>query len=231
MHTGNTHLYPSYSCSVSVYPCAYREHRDHRIIPGTVHGLSLCIQGTLALTFPFIGWVRFIPVHTGNTVSEVINLVLESGLSLCIQGTQGIITKAELRKRFIPVHTGNTVMPPVFKFFNSVYPCAYREHEVNNRGRKNANGLSLCIQGTPRTTFPFVSPSRFIPVHTGNTSATKWNITDESVYPCAYREHCCPIIKINCSNGLSLCIQGTPVRIWWQFWFPRFIPVHTGNTR
>ena len=131
VHTGNTHLYPSYSCSVSVYPCAYREHRDHRIIPGTVHGLSLCIQGTLALTFPFIGWVRFIPVHTGNTVSEVINLVLESGLSLCIQGTH--ITNKSLLKllRFIPVHTGNTTLRLPASNTPSVYPCAYREHKVS----------------------------------------------------------------------------------------------------
>ena len=148
MHTGNTHLYPSYSCSVSVYPCAYREHRDHRIIPGTVHGLSLCIQGTLALTFPFIGWVRFIPVHTGNTVSEVINLVLESGLSLCIQGTLLCRQCLSFLIRFIPVHTGNTSATKWNITDESVYPCAYREHRAEKKAYTLSPGLSLCIQGT-----------------------------------------------------------------------------------
>ena len=108
VHTGNTHLYPSYSCSVSVYPCAYREHRDHRIIPGTVHGLSLCIQGTLISEDFLFLYLRFIPVHTGNTCAHIpIHWV--GTVYPCAYREHGIRgNKFGARVRFIPVHTGNT---------------------------------------------------------------------------------------------------------------------------
>ena len=50
----------------------------------------------------------------------------------------------------------------------TVYPCAYREHDlllflfIFNRG------LSLCIQGTWEPDGYHGVTSRFIPVHTGN---------------------------------------------------------------
>ena len=50
MCTGNTGREPRYTCDV--------------------YGLSLCIQGTLKLTFARIIRERFIPVYTGNTIYE-----------------------------------------------------------------------------------------------------------------------------------------------------------------
>ena len=55
--------------SVTVYPCAYREHRVDRvdsIIAMTATGLSLCIQGTCLNYWDILFVIRFIPVHTGN---------------------------------------------------------------------------------------------------------------------------------------------------------------------
>ena len=131
MHTGNTNIRRFFVFIFTVYPCAYREHlRSHSHSLGG-YGLSLCIQGTLLIFVSRNFIIRFIPVHTGNTVSEVINLVLESGLSLCIQGTH--ITNKSLLKllRFIPVHTGNTTLRLPASNTPSVYPCAYREHKVS----------------------------------------------------------------------------------------------------
>ena len=107
------------------------------------------------------------------------------------------------------MYTGNIITADISDYIESVYPCAYREHIGIIRKNYIAIGLSLCIQGTYAIVKWILSKKRFIPVHTGNISATKWNITDESVYPCAYREHA---RSFHCSRYTA-----------------RFIPVHTGN--
>ena len=70
------------------------------------------------------------------------------GLSLCIQGTLKNKSNEEYEERFIPVHTGNIKTTLILYGWETVYPCAYREHEpILVTGRGTA-GLSLCIQGT-----------------------------------------------------------------------------------
>ena len=49
-----------------VYPCAYREHIVKKLFSDSIIGLSLCIQGTSRTSKRYVGWLRFIPVHTGN---------------------------------------------------------------------------------------------------------------------------------------------------------------------
>ena len=148
-------------------------------------------------------------MHTGNTVLKIILISIvavypcayrehqyyihlldgSGGLSLCIQGTRPCLRPCCWRRRFIPVHTGNTLIMGNLVDTKSVYPCAYREHDVVNAVDDIKRGLSLCIQGTRNSLIDETPPKRFIPVHTGNTSPTG--------------------ISFNPSGGLSLCIQGT----------------------
>ena len=72
-------------------------------------------------------------------------------------------------------------------------------------------GLSLCIQGTHLTTYSISHPMRFIPVYTGNTDLISYMDKLFAVYPCVYREHVSDDSIIDSVNGLSLCIQGTPL--------------------
>ena len=93
--------------------------------------------------------------------------------------------------------------------FYPVYPCAYREHQQLIHQVTAANGLSLCIQGTPTTDSSGYCSKRFIPVHTGNTHNGCRLSSLHPVYPCAYREHIYKPYPIKAQGGLSLCIQGT----------------------
>ena len=68
VHTGNTVLIIVYSVSITVYPCAYREHKALQNPAVCPRGLSLCIQGTYFVRQVLIFTLRFIPVHTGNIV-------------------------------------------------------------------------------------------------------------------------------------------------------------------
>ena len=131
--------------------------------------------------------------------------------------------------RFIPVYTGNIAVNSSVATAASVYPCVYREHVADLRFCKNHHGLSLCIQGTWGVTPPSTSPSRFIPVYTGNMLSHLSVKNILTVYPCVYREHNRSYNADLINSGLSLCIQGT------SYAFPltheclRFIPVYTGN--
>ena len=51
---------------ISVYPCVYREHKWSNRNNTSIHGLSLCIQGTSPVSQSYCKTNRFIPVYTGN---------------------------------------------------------------------------------------------------------------------------------------------------------------------
>ena len=74
-------------------------------------------------------------------------------------------------------------------------------------------GLSLCIQGTSEYSAYLLQLKRFIPVHTGNIGNIFNLYLEYSVYPCAYREHILCLLTRLQNNGLSLCIQGTWLRM------------------
>ena len=73
VHTGNTNQYHQQQYQCPVYPCAYREHYLTVNLDKPFFGLSLCIQGTLQSVNPDVKFLRFIPVHTGNTISDLLN--------------------------------------------------------------------------------------------------------------------------------------------------------------
>ena len=128
MYTGNTLNGYQYQNLPAVYPCVYREHHYAIRIIESVRGLSLCIQGTPSVKVPLLIYMRFIPVYTGNTMINHLdinkmtvypcvyrehfpttkNKTSETGLSLCIQGTHWANTDSKYVTRFIPVYTGNT---------------------------------------------------------------------------------------------------------------------------
>ena len=152
-----------------------------------------------------------------------------NGLSLCIQGTYigGFLVVVPFR--FIPVHTGN--IKPIVAYVHgmAVYPCAYREHHQIVLVAGDADGLSLCIQGTYLWQNVNLHGNRFIPVHTGNIQSILPRLYLPAVYPCAYREHVMLGNKTAEVRGLSLCIQGTSILDDNADFQYRFIPVHTGN--
>ena len=91
------------------------------------------------------------------------------GLSLCVQGTLFQLIDGYSLGRFIPVYTGNTWRRYLELYLLAVYPCAYRELDLNKPSSIKESGLSLCIQGTHNYLHTFLYKYRFIPVHTGNT--------------------------------------------------------------
>ena len=103
----------------------------------------------------------------------LLAVMLERGLSLCIQGTRLFSVPLKPSFRFIPVYTGNTDSFCCHCRNIAVYPCVYREHQFYMMINLNLDGLSLCIQGTHAPLYPQDSPTRFIPVYTGNTEYLK----------------------------------------------------------
>ena len=170
MHTGNTTRPAVKTPLPPVYPRAYGEHSVSMRLTSCDPGLSPCIRGTLSLMTHIYHSIRFIPVHTGNTLKASVAPTIEAvypraygehaftagynmrfvGLSPCIRGTLIRLVYVSSRGRFIPVHTGNTLPPS--------------EINVPNYG------LSPCIRGTRFEAICLEYQMRFIPVHTGNTS-------------------------------------------------------------
>ena len=112
----------------------------------------------------------------------------------------------------------------------TVYPCVYRELMILRDPNYDNRGLSLCIQGTQGLTGNSISNLRFIPVYTGNSPTYTLIRRSKAVYPCVYRELGAGAEQRAPDNGLSLCIQGTPIDILPLIPSCRFIPVYTGNS-
>ncbi len=128
MHTGNTRDREYLLSAGTVHPRAYGEHlfllSDFKLNGGS----SPCIRGTLIVIAIGLLILRFIPVHTGNTMSDnkkgqidavhpraygehtenISKLKLIHGSSPCIRGTPKLDLYGFDDYRFIPVHTGNT---------------------------------------------------------------------------------------------------------------------------
>ena len=153
-----------------------------------------------------------------------------NGSSPCIRGTRKTVFSGPATVRFIPVHTGNTKVVRFTKRVPAVHPRAYGEHFASCRFRAIRTGSSPCIRGTLHYFSVSTGGIRFIPVHTGNTSANVTTSSSDSVHPRAYGEH-----QMMCSIrsnmiGSSPCIRGTRLGRFAHCQHIRFIPVHTGNT-
>ena len=115
----------------------------------------------------------------------------------------------------------------------SVYPCAYREHNVmmplgERVGRfipvHTGNTADYRHQNVSVAVYPCAyrehvtsstlkrKRNRFIPVYTGNPNLLRLTSRFFTVYPCVYREPLLSGSVLMTPGGLSLCIQGTPVQ-------------------
>ena len=72
---------------LAVYPCVYREHNDSTTSISAISGLSLCIQGTLAIGRVLIMGLAVYPCVYREHRTPFGDWVEFTGLSLCIQGT------------------------------------------------------------------------------------------------------------------------------------------------
>ena len=106
----------------------------------------------------------------------------------------------------------------------------YREHNNHTKILTIDRGLSLCVQGTLAQYSRFRNCPRFIPVCTGNTREQYYQELVCAVYPCVYREHFWNFYFNGHNLGLSLCVQGTHIKLSAKKLTARFIPVCTGNT-
>ena len=68
VHTGNTSGSSQRISRGAVYPRAYGEHLESHNMQLLTAGLSPCIRGTLRINPARLKRLRFIPVHTGNTL-------------------------------------------------------------------------------------------------------------------------------------------------------------------
>ena len=85
--------------------------------------------------------------------------------------------------------TGNIGLNTHLNEQNPVYPCVYREHHNVCSILRKQPGLPLCVQGTFIAIVRVIISFRFTPVCTGNMLLVSAVKSDESVYPCVYREH------------------------------------------
>ena len=66
-------------------------------------------------------------------------------------------------------------------------------------------------------------------MYTGNANQYSLNHNMQPVYPCVYRERLGLDAGDVVNAGLSLCIQGTLIKVFTNTILGRFIPVYTGN--
>ena len=154
-----------------------------------------------------------------------------SGISLYLQGTRYMRSGYETKWRYIPVPTGNAFYLAFHLSKKSVYPCTYRERPDIIEPADSYVGISLYLQGTLFSTTINLSLVRYIPVPTGNSSPIKNSIYLIAVYPCTYRELCLQFDQVFVHHGISLYLQGTPVKFIFDVAIVRYIPVPTGNSR
>ncbi len=133
--------------------------------------------------------------------------------------------------RFIPVLTGNSKSQLSEKFTDTVYPRTHGEQATMRCAPPTPRGLSPYSRGTGFYWDLSHCCWRFIPVLTGNSHPTTDVIRLHSVYP---RTHGEQVFQLRCSHflrGLSPYSRGTGNSVQALFFFLRFIPVLTGNSK
>ena len=106
--TRNIQIEISFPIHRSVYPCVYREHIPLIVLIFIYNGLSLCVQGTRLGDICISGYLRFIPVCTGNTSAQICWNDSISVYPCVYREHADEPLLSTLAWRFIPVCTGNT---------------------------------------------------------------------------------------------------------------------------
>ena len=203
------------------------------------------------IPIPVMWWVHwgFFPVYTGNIypfdqynhLQKVlprihgehiiaVNLwAIMHGSSPYTRGTLSLRLTTPYIGRFIPVHTGNMTATQPNRSQNAVHPRTHGEHKSSTSSPAASFGSSPYTRGTLslRLTTPYIG--RFIPVHTGNMTATQPNRSQNAVHPRTHGEHKSSTSSPAASFGSSPYTRGTLFTPNLDYQVLRFIPVHTGN--
>ena len=109
VHTGNTSPFYIYSAHQAVHPRTHGEHQFSLFFQAIKVGSSPYTRGTLmAFSISIRSYLRFIPVHTGNTTHRMV-ITQRGTVHPRTHGEHGsTLLGRRISVRFIPVHTGNT---------------------------------------------------------------------------------------------------------------------------
>ena len=148
MGTGNTHSSLNSNASIAVHPRGHGEHDFMLVMFRAKPGSSPWARGTPGRHIPKIEDKRFIPVGTGNTLSNPPDMPQQpvhprghgehyawscwasgrSGSSPWARGTHSYFNAIKEYMRFIPVGTGNTTVSSKISAVVSVHPRGHGEH-------------------------------------------------------------------------------------------------------
>ena len=188
-HAGNTWIRACVDIRHAVHPRACGEHGMRKSSGIGASGSSPRMRGTHLNTVARSGMSRFIPAHAGNTIIEPSSAPAPtvhpracgehvggspafdpaSGSSPRMRGTQIDKNSGSTIIRFIPAHAGNTRSATMSQSTPTVHPRACGEHAFMAWSCGLTIGSSPRMRGTPDWINPFITFSRFIPAHAGNT--------------------------------------------------------------
>ena len=192
---------------------------------------------------------RFIPVCSGNAMTDPTYLTPSSvyprvlgerhpkyphfqqdrGLSPCARGTLHLNGGDIRQGRFIPVCSGNAFKNWRITHLQSVYPRVLGERTTSSLYMQRPSGLSPCARGTRITINNVINHFRFIPVCSGNACECFDIRQSLSVYPRVLGERGTATATSLPYCGLSPCARGTRLVVIVAIFYPRFIPVCSGN--
>ena len=173
-----------------------------------IHGSSPRMWGTQLFDFWFIFFLRFIPTHVGNSVSErlvritstvhphacgeldwqSIPTALCGGTSPRMWGTRGAGRTRHALHRFIPTHVGNSLIAPLSAVLLPVHPHACGELSSSPMAASTFSGSSPRMWGTPPQYPGLFLRWRFIPTHVGNSHGIRRAVGSYTVHPHACGE-------------------------------------------
>ena len=249
-HAGNTRTTTLRSRRTPVHPRARGEHPRAPWTSAVRCGSSPRTRGTPEATKRYVGRLRFIPAHAGNTAPPAAarpippvhprargeharrmrRIRRSVGSSPRTRGTQPAARPLDGLHRFIPAHAGNTRgSAPRWNSW-AVHPRARGEHRMKAAQSSGLTGSSPRTRGTRGARRPAPARVRFIPAHAGNTVADLPLLRHPAVHPRARGEHRTSEEEFWEATGSSPRTRGThhfPHRGKGPF---RFIPAHAGNT-
>ena len=132
--------------------------------------------------------------------------------------------------RFIPACTGNIARRTSATGRSAVHPRVYGEYQHPRMTPAASIGSSPRVRGILARIVPPLSPYRFIPACTGNTSESLRRSARHTVHPRVYGEYFLSIADTSLLYGSSPRVRGIRYAAPREITPARFIPACTGNT-
>ena len=208
-HAGNTFSYARWTPNTRDHPRTCGEHLAARWCCPSPLGSSPHMRGTLLPGDHFIGKLRIIPAHAGNTSSivtpkysdkdhprtcgehklEWCGLRLGAGSSPHMRGT--LCDRVHHGQRFgiIPAHAGNTVIWMPWIRPGRDHPRTCGEHVCHPADNWTSVGSSPHMRGTPNDIATDKAISGIIPAHAGNTWNDQIDVMASGDHPRTCGEH------------------------------------------